>query len=287
MSRPYLPEVRNQYEALPYPERNPEDERGRLLQTIEDRLELINHYCFNGMHDFTSRFRCLVAGAGTGDAVIHLAEQLKHTANEIVYLDMSTASMEVAKERARIRGLGNITWINDSILNIPEMNLGTFDYINCSGVLHHLEDRTEGLQTLASVLDEEGAMSIMVYGRHARSPVYQMQELMRLVNDGIDDVQQKVDNTKKVLDCLPDTNMYMRLDSMLNASTSDMKVRIYGDAEVYDLFLHSQDNPFSIPEIYQWLDSCNLNLLAFPSPPGVKYKFEPGSFILATLCTTN
>ena len=248
-----------------------------MIQTVEDRLELINHYCFSGKHSFDYGFRCLVAGAGTGDAVIHLAEQLKHTSNEIVYLDISTASMVLAQERAKIRNLNNITWINDSILNLPLLGIGKFDYINCSGVLHHLDDRVEGLRALNSVLNEDGIMAIMVYGRHARMPVYQIQELMHRVNANIYDVGQKLDNTKRLLACLPDSNLYKHLDAILNVGRS--KIRIYGDAEIYDLFLHSQDNPFSIPEIYDWLDSTGLTLLCFVSPPGVKYRLRPESFI--------
>jgi ubiquinone/menaquinone biosynthesis C-methylase UbiE len=277
MSKSYLPDVRNQYETLPYPERNPEDERKHLLQTIEDRLELINHYCFGGKKDFNGRFRCLVAGAGTGDAAIHLAEQLKHTGNEIVYLDISTASMEVAKERARIRGLKNITWINDSILKLPELSLGEFDYINCSGVLHHLENRVEGLRSLCSVLNNDGVIAIMVYGKVARAPVYQLQDLFRMVNTNIYDMQQKLDIAKKFLQSLPGTNAFKRLDEMLKSNKQ--MVRMYGDAEVYDLFLHSQDNPFSIGEIYDWLDVCDLKLVTFPSPIGIKYRFLPESYL--------
>ena len=278
MTKTYLPEVRNQYENLPYPERNPEDERTRLVQTIEDKLDLINHYCFNGKQKYGANFRCLVAGGGTGDAVIHLAEQLKGTKAEVVYLDMSTASMEVAQSRAKMRKLKNITWINDSLLNLPNMDIGKFDYINCSGVLHHLEDRTAGLQSLCSVLKNKGAMAIMVYGRHARASVYQMQELMKHINSDIGDMQLKIDNAKRVMTSLPATNMFNQLDAMLNSNTQNTSISIRDDAEIYDLFMHSQDVPFSIPELYEWLDTCNLNLVTYPSPLGGKYNFLPASW---------
>ena len=39
----YLPEVRSQYEALPYPPCNPEDERQRLARTWLEVLPLLNH----------------------------------------------------------------------------------------------------------------------------------------------------------------------------------------------------------------------------------------------------
>ncbi len=44
----YLPDVKNQYEALPYPARFPADEGKRLILTWLDDLPMVNHYCFAG-----------------------------------------------------------------------------------------------------------------------------------------------------------------------------------------------------------------------------------------------
>ena len=55
------------------------------------------------------------AGGRTGDALVYLAYQLKNTQAEIVYIDLSTASMEITKQRIRHYGLEHkITWISDS-----------------------------------------------------------------------------------------------------------------------------------------------------------------------------
>src|SRR5450830_1188702 len=177
-----LAEVRSQYEALPYPPRKPSEERQRLLRTWLEDLAMMNHYCYAGRQDFRHGFRILVAGGGTGDATIFLAEQLKDTDAEIVHLDFSTASISIARERAAIRKLNNITFLHDSLLNMPSLDLGKFDYINCSGVLHHLADPDLGLKALRSVLKEDGAIGLMLYATIGRTGVYQMQELMRLVN---------------------------------------------------------------------------------------------------------
>ena len=121
----YLPDVRSQYEALPYPARNPQDDHQRLVRTWLEDLPMVNHYGFAGKQSFGHRFRALVAGGGTGDATIFLAEQLRHTDAQIVHLDMSQAAMTIARERARIRGLANIRWVHDSLLNLPALGLST------------------------------------------------------------------------------------------------------------------------------------------------------------------
>src|SRR6266542_1730835 len=99
--------VRAQYEALPYPPWNRDDEPRRLVRTWLDDLPMVNHYCFAGRQTFRDGFRALVAGGGTGDATIFLAEQLRHTDAEIVHVDVSQASLSIARERAELRGLKN------------------------------------------------------------------------------------------------------------------------------------------------------------------------------------
>ncbi|MES2942391.1 MAG: class I SAM-dependent methyltransferase [Pseudomonadota bacterium] len=252
----YLPQVRSQYEALPYPPCNPEDEHKRLVRTWLDDLPMISHYCFAGKQSFKNGFRVLVAGGGTGDGTIFLAEQLKHTDAQVVHLDMSQASIALAQKRAQIRGLSNITWLHDSLLNLPalgEQGLGRFDYINCSGVLHHLADPDAGLQALRSVLKPDGAIGLMVYASSGRIGVYQMQALMRLVNQGIKDVgdeQRKISNTRDMLASLPASNWFKRSEDLHN----DHRM---GDAGIYDLLLHSQDRSYSVGELFDWLETQN------------------------------
>jgi len=249
-----MDEVRGQYEALPYPARDPADERKRLVRTWLDDLPMINHYGFAGRQTFRDGFRVLVAGGGTGDATIFLAEQLRETNARIVHLDLSEASLSIAKKRAEARQLGNVEFIRDSLLNLPRLDLGTFDYVNCVGVLHHLEEPDTGLRALLSALAPEGVMGLMVYARFGRTGVYQMQSLMRLVNEDSTDRNARIANARQVLGALPKTSWFKRGEDLYNDHRQ-------GDAGLYDLLLHSQDRAYTIGEIYEWLvDGHGLNL---------------------------
>src|SRR5258708_32769256 len=87
--------VHEQYEALPYPPRNPQDEAKRLVTGSPSRLAELNHFVFGGRRDFTKPFRALVAGGGTGDAAIMLGPPLADPgapAAEIADLDWPAAS---------------------------------------------------------------------------------------------------------------------------------------------------------------------------------------------------
>lgn len=263
--------VREHYENLPYPERLPEDEKKRLLHTGLDSLDRINHYCFKGQQCFNENFRVLVAGGGTGDAIIYLAEQLRDKKARIVYLDLSTASMAIAKERARIRKLDNIEWVNASILEQNFKSLGEFDYINCSGVLHHLEDPLAGLNILKNLLAPNGVLAIMVYAKYGRTAIYQTQELIRMVNsNATSSIQEEVNNAWKILSSLPQTNWLKRSEGL---HTDHER---YGDIGLYDLFLHKQDRAYSIPELFDWLNQADLNFIEFSSS---KSDYDPRCYI--------
>ena len=86
--------VRQQYELLPYPARDPREEAQRLIEGSPSHLLEVNHYLFAGERDFSKPFRALVAGGGTGDGLVMLAQHLKDAGcpAEIVYLDLSKAS---------------------------------------------------------------------------------------------------------------------------------------------------------------------------------------------------
>jgi len=269
----YSSRVHEQYETFPYPERNPEDEKRRLLFTWLDSLAQINHYCYQGKNAFRGPSRVLVAGGGTGDATIFLAEQLRNARAEVVYLDISRSSMEIARKRAEIRKLTNIAWVHASLLELPALNLGKFDYISCTGVLHHLQDPEDGLSKLQSALAPGGALSIMVYGKYGRAGVYQIQDLMRIVNRNAPGPQESLANTKSILACLPSTNWWTKSEGLFH------DVKSMADAEIYDLFLHSQDRAYTVPELYDWIERRFKLHIQISRMEFGKFPYSPESYI--------
>lgn len=267
----YLKGVREQYEDYPYPARDPNAEKKELKPTYLEFLDYLNFKCFKGGQSY-SGFRALVAGGGTGDAAIFLAEQLRDRDAEVVYIDISSASRAIAQERARIRGLENITWIQGSILDIPEMDIGRFDYINCCGVLHHLESPLAGLMALKSVLRQGGCMGLMVYGAVGRTAIYQMQELMRLVNSGERSVQDKIDNTKIMLDEIPASNWFKMAEKLTPAD----HIR-HGDAGIYDMFLHEQDRAYTVDELFDFIDQGGLEFVDFSFRS--RWRYQPKTYL--------
>lgn len=247
--------VAQQYEVYPYPLRDPADEARRLLRPSLDELAAINHYGYCGRQSFRNGFRALVAGGGTGDATVYLAHQLAPLGGKVVHLDLSRQSIEIARSRARARQLDHaIRWVQGSLLDLPRLDLGTFDYVDCSGVLHHLDSPAEGLASLKTVLKDDGVLGLMLYARFGRTGIYPAQDLLRLLIPQNSSPEEKVALAREVLSGLPPTNWMNR------GREFRKKLDRSDDNEVYDKFLHAQDRPYTVGEIYQLLDGAGLHL---------------------------
>lgn len=257
--------VRQQYENLPFPSRDPEGERYVLRVSLPDILGKINQYCFCGERDFSKPFQVLVAGCGTGDSAIWLGYQLKNTPAEVIAIDISQASLEVAQARAKVRGLTNIRWVHGSLLEVGSLGLGKFDYITSLGVLHHLPDPAAGLAALESVLADKGAMAIMLYGAVGREQIYAMQRILRQLTAGIGDPGQKLAFAKQVIANLPVTNGF-RMREGMEAIRSQY---LQDDTNFWDTLLHEQDRAYTASQVREYLASAGLHLQGFISYQGV------------------
>lgn len=248
--------VKSQYAELPYPPRNPADERVRLLPTLVDDLDSLSHYGFGG-EPLPEPFNVLVAGGGTGDSTVFLAEQLKDRESRIVQVDLSRSSLKVVAARLAARGLlGRVELVEGSLLDLDKLDIGLFDYVNCTGVLHHLEDPEEGLRSLVSVLAPGGLLGLMLYGTYGRFPIYPLQELLRIVAPSSDHTTDRIAVARRLLERLPPSHWLKRGPDM-----QAFGVELQTDSGLFDLLLHSQDRSYTVAELYELLEESGLVLV--------------------------
>lgn len=254
----YLAQVRGQYEVLPYPMRDFTKERELLYTSDHGSLDSISHEGWGGKRDMRKGIRVLIAGQGTGDATIFLAEQLRGTDAEIVSIDLSTASIDICKKRLAQRGLDNVKVLHMSILDLPDAGLGKFDFIDTSGVLHHLEDPLDGLKALEAVLTDDGIIGIMVYAFYGRLSVYLLQVLMQYLLDPEMDPRIKIHVANTFLKDLPASHpmQYAKNQFRLDLEEST-------GSGVFDLLLHSTDRAYTVPQLYEWMQGAGLYMGSF------------------------
>ena len=250
-------DVREQYEAYPYPERNPKDEKSRLITGSPSHPLEMDHYLWGGARDWSKPLRALVAGGGTGDGLVQLAATLKATNRpcEITYIDLSRASRKVAEARAKARGLTNIEFRTGDLLEVGA--LGQFDYIDCCGVLHHLAEPIEGFRALSSALADDGGLGFMVYAPYGRSGVYLLQSAFGTLFGDLDP-SKRLKAAKQVVRALPEGHPFRRNLQLIDHGSSD--------AGFYDLLLHSQDQAFTVERLCRTLKDADLNLVSFVEP---------------------
>ncbi len=214
-------------------------------------------------------FRALIAGGGTGDATIMLASQLAARAieAEIIHLDISAASLAIAGARAATRKLDGIEFVQASLSDLAALGLGGFDYIDCCGVLHHLEAPGEVLRELAATLKPGGGIGLMLYGRLGRTGVYEAQSLLRLLAGDLAD-QARIDGARALLKDLPPTNWLKR-----NSHVGDH--RNTGDAGIYDLLLHRRDRAYMVDEIFALAAAAGFRITGFIEPA----RYDPLNYL--------
>jgi SAM-dependent methyltransferase len=241
--------VARQYEDLPYPERDPEDERKRLILGSPSHPVEMDHCLWGGRRDWSRPLRVLVAGGGTGDGLIQLAAVMAGAGRvaDITYLDLSQAARTVAEARARVRGLTGIRFETASLLDAPD--LGRFDYIDCCGVIHHLPDPAAGLAALETALAPGGGIGLMVYAPLGRSGVYPLQQAFGALLDGLSP-KDRVARAREILARLPPGHPFRTNPNLVDHEQ--------GDAGFHDLLLHSRDRAYAIDEIAGMLTAAGL-----------------------------
>ncbi|WP_333712710.1 class I SAM-dependent methyltransferase [Yoonia sp.] len=249
--------VRDQYEAFPYPARDPRDETKRLITGSPSFPAEMDHHLWAGQRDWSQELRVLVAGGGTGDGLVQLAQRMHgaHRPYRITYIDLSTASRKVAEARVAARKLPDVTFHTGSLLDVPL--LGTFDYIDCCGVLHHLPDSDAGLRALGAALAPDGGLGFMVYAPYGRSGVYPLQAAFNRLYGHLPP-KSMLKHAKATMKAVPASHPLNR-----NPVVGDHK---QSDAGFYDLLLHSQDRAYTIGQWSEALGRTGWHLAGMAQP---------------------
>jgi SAM-dependent methyltransferase len=259
-----------QYEAYPYPARDPREDARRLIIGSPSHLREIDHWIFGARRPASRPLNALMAGGGSGDGTMMLAQQMAWAGRpgRVTWLDRSAHARKVATARADVRKLDNVVFEEGSILELPGSGLGPFDYIDCCGVLHHLPDPAAGLAALVSVLAPGGGIGLMVYAPHGRTGVYMLQDALRLLAPPEQDPPARVDVAKRLWKQLPET-AWLKKNPWI-----DDHIR-GGDAGLYDLLLNPRDRAFTVPELAALVAGAGLRIATLVEP----LRYDPDTWL--------
>jgi len=190
----------------------------------------------------------LVAGCGTGQHSISTAR--KFAACNVLAIDLSKSSLAYAQRKTQELGISNIKYLQADILNLKALNK-SFDIVESTGVLHHMENPIEGWRALADSLNEGGLMRIALYSDLARQALSRLQgniQKKQIKND-IQEIKQTRDEIIKK----------GGEDLTMLAATNDF----YSTSSIRDLLFHAKEHRYTIPQIKEHLFKLKMAFCGF------------------------
>ncbi|PID60299.1 hypothetical protein CSB45_00500 [candidate division KSB3 bacterium] len=135
--------------------------QGRNEKIFTRLLSLLTPSYLQEREDFFKGKICLDAGCGSNANAA--CSMLQHGAEKVYAFDLTDSIFETVPHY--LRGFeGRYALGVGSVLNIHFAD-GFFDFVHCSGVLHHSSDVATGLKELARVTKPGGMLYIMTYGK--------------------------------------------------------------------------------------------------------------------------
>lgn len=188
----------------------------------------------------------LIAGCGTGRQPISAAA--RHPNAKVTAIDLSRASIAYGMRKAKECGLDDrIKFIHADILSMADWE-EQFDMIECSGVLHHMEDPFEGWKALNNILKPGGYFKIGLYSATARQQIVEARTFIQKYD--FPSTTEGIRACRKAVFELP--------------SNDPMRIYLLGSGDFYatslvrDLIFHVQEHRMTLPQIKGMMDELGL-----------------------------
>lgn len=241
--------IADNYEQYPYP-------RWLDLETPEPgkRRERLREFFEENELAFLQRpFHVLVAGCGTGNKAIEYALGYGDNAR-VLAIDLSRASLAYAMRMARKYQVKNLEFLQGDLLDLP-LPERRFDIVECTGVLHHLEDPVKGGEALVNSVRDGGIVHISLYSELAR------REIVRLRREYESRIPRMTSD---------DVRAYRRRWMQECPEVIDEKLPLRWDFfdlnRCKDLLFHPLEHRYTIPRIGQLLDQLGLEFRGLETP---------------------
>ena len=194
-----------------------------------------------------------VAGCGTNQAPL-LA--LNFPDATIVATDISEGSLVSSRNLARELGVSNIEFRHQLIEDMEAK--ASFNYIVCTGVIHHTTDPGRLLKHMSNALRPDGVIELMVYNQFHRIETMAFQHVLRRLSHKTierDNYEARMDLAKRLIAERPPGMMFRALDA----------VRAAPEEMVADALLQPIEAAFTIDSLAELLKHAGLRL-SLPCP---------------------
>lgn len=190
-----------------------------------------------------------VAGCGTNQAVI---TALNFPDAKVLGSDLSVSSLELSRRTAGELSIKNLELRQES-LNLVQYK-DQFDYIICTGVIHHNADPAEPLRRISNALQPGGILELMVYNRFHRTLPSSVQRAIRMLAGS---------------ERTPGSAVEVELVSaLISAFHRDGQMKQYlqsfeqsPPALLADALMQPLEHSYTVEDLHALAASCNLEML--------------------------
>jgi tetratricopeptide (TPR) repeat protein/SAM-dependent methyltransferase len=248
--------VRQQYEESPYPRwvmAGPPARPGILEERKPEQIRDV-----------------LIAGCGTGLITVEFARQAARA--RFLAIDLSRASISYAERMAQKLGVKNVKFAQADIMGLASLGQD-FDFIEASGVLHHLADPWAGWRILLSLLRPGGMMQVGLYSELARRHVVEARAL--IAQHGYRPIPQDIRRCREEIMAAGDGTVLKSLTGVADFFTTN---------DCRDLLFHVQEHRTTLPDIKSFLAANDVEFAGFVLDAATRQRFvarfaEPGALL--------
>ena len=223
--------VANFYKAAPFPNFN-------NFQNKQDLVQIIDKNPFLNDLKNTIGFNKSFIEVGSGTCQLSLALAIG-TNNFMVALDPTKESLELGKNFAKQNNINNVVFFNADIFDDP-IKAKSFDFVWCSGVLHHTIDSSKGFEIISKWIKPDGMIILGLYNSYGRLRTNFRQVVYRLTG--------KSKFGKKLVRIM---DPYLRKNL---SKEKDM-------AWFRDQYEHPVERKHSLDEVIGWFDKNEIEFL--------------------------
>lgn len=193
-----------------------------------------------------------VAGCGTNQAVF---TALRFPNATVLGSDLSTTSLELTRQVAEELGITNLQLKQESLNQISYEK--EFDYVICTGVIHHNANPQETLAKLAAALKPNGVMELMVYNRYHRIVTSTLQKAVRMLSGG---TAASVDFESELEIAIKLVNGGFSTQSMMIDFLQEY--RKGSESKLADTLIQPVEHSYTVESLANIVQSCGLELVA-------------------------
>jgi SAM-dependent methyltransferase len=200
-----------------------------------------------------------VAGCGSGQNPITVARTLAGA--RVLAIDLSLASLAHAQRRTRELSIETIDYAQADVLKIGSIGR-QFDFVDTTGVLHHLGDWQAGWRALVEVTRPGGVMRLGLYSARASAGVVAARAFIAAQHYG--STPQEIRRCRRDIVAARDPLLKQVVEYQDFFSTSECR----------DLLFHVQEHRLGLSQIKAFLTAHDLHFLGFAVDAAVMARYR-------------